>query len=99
MLDFQLKSHEKYLRKFIALFKSVDTDTNGALNEMEFKQLTTLMSICQSEDEIGMLLEQVDPNSNQKITFSECLTLFSSQKVQNEKTTMLEKFISENDPQ
>jgi hypothetical protein len=36
VLDFQLGEHEKFLKKFRLLFKQVDTDNNGVLNEHEF---------------------------------------------------------------
>ena len=33
VLDFQLKEHEKFLSKFITVFKQVDIDNDGILNE------------------------------------------------------------------
>jgi Ca2+-binding EF-hand superfamily protein len=60
------------------LFKQIDTDTNGILNEDEFKQLIAAMHIVTSEDEILRLLQLVDPYNNQRITFSECLSLLAT---------------------
>ena len=34
MLDFQLKSHESFLRNFLVLFKQVDRDNNGIIDEV-----------------------------------------------------------------
>ena len=34
MLDFQLREHEKFLRKFFLLFKTVDIDNNGIIDEV-----------------------------------------------------------------
>jgi hypothetical protein len=34
ILDFQLRSHEKYLKRFIQLFRTVDQDHNGIINEV-----------------------------------------------------------------
>lgn len=45
VLDFQLKEHEKFLYKFIMVFKSVDSDNNGVLNEEEFTQLVDKMGV------------------------------------------------------
>ena len=35
ILDFQLKSHENFLRPFVYLFKNVDKDNNGIIDEVE----------------------------------------------------------------
>lgn len=60
------------------MFKKIDTDTNGILNEDEFKQLLISMKVVSTEEEIDKLLQIVDPFNNQRITFSECLSLLSS---------------------
>lgn len=78
MLDFQLATHEKYIKKFVMLFKKLDTDTNGVLNEEEFKQLLAMMRVAAGEEDVERLLQIVDPYNNQQITFSECLALLSS---------------------
>ena len=39
ILDFQLTEHEKFLHEFTQLFKQMDRDRNGILNEDEFKDL------------------------------------------------------------
>ncbi len=78
VLDFQLATHEKYIKKFVSLFKKLDTDTNGVLSEEEFKQLLAMMHVAQAEDEVERLLQIVDPYNNQQATFSECLALLSS---------------------
>jgi Ca2+-binding EF-hand superfamily protein len=39
VLDFQLKEHEKFLGFFVNMFKRVDTDRDGILNENEFRNL------------------------------------------------------------
>jgi len=73
-----LSAHEKLLKKFLALFKRVDTDGNGILNEEEFKQLISVMNFCSEELTVDMLLRSVDPYNNKKITFSDCISLLSS---------------------
>jgi Ca2+-binding EF-hand superfamily protein len=78
VLDFQLATHEKYIKKFITLFKKLDSDTNGILNEEEFNQLLVMMKAVSGDEEVERLLQVVDPNNNQQITFSECLALLSS---------------------
>jgi len=78
VLDFQLATHEKYIKKFVTLFKKLDTDTNGILSEEEFKQLIAMMKVTSSEEDVERLLQIVDPYNNQQVTFSECLALLSS---------------------
>lgn len=78
VLDFQLATHETYLKKFTELFKEIDTKTDGVLDENGFRMLLERMGLKISESEIEKLLQIVDPYNNQKITYSECLSLFSS---------------------
>ena len=39
VLDFQLKEHEKFLSYFVSMFKKVDSDRDGIVNENEFRNL------------------------------------------------------------
>ena len=78
ILDFQLREHEKFLEKFIVIFKTIDTDNNGVINEEEFRDLIAGMEVIQNEDEINYLLQVIDPYNNQQMTFSELVHLFSS---------------------
>ena len=39
VLDFQLKEHEKFLSYFVSVFKKVDGDRDGIVNENEFRNL------------------------------------------------------------
>eukprot|EP01022_Parablepharisma_sp_SALTPOND_P006584 TRINITY_DN1266_c0_g1_i1.p3 TRINITY_DN1266_c0_g1~~TRINITY_DN1266_c0_g1_i1.p3 ORF type:complete len:630 (-),score=73.32 TRINITY_DN1266_c0_g1_i1:7118-9007(-) len=78
VLDFQLSTHEAYLRKFTNLFKEIDTETSGVIDESGFRLLLGRMGISVNEAEIERLLQIVDPYNNQRITYSECLSLLSS---------------------
>lgn len=102
VLDFQLKEHEKFLYKFIVVFKQVDKDNNGVVNEEEFVELVRRMNVCQTEEEITRFLEVVDPYNNQEITFSEIVHLFSAHMVSaddpenpDKEIPILEKFAKE----
>lgn len=82
LLDYQIKSRDKYLRNFVSLFKSVDLDNNGIINEEEFVALVQSFNIYENiEEEALRLLNQVDPYNNKHITFSECVTLFSIETI------------------
>jgi len=39
-----LQEHEKFLNSFTSLFKEIDTDGNGILNEEEFRELLIRMN-------------------------------------------------------
>ena len=78
--EFQIKLREKYLKNFVILFKNVDKDNNGIINEEEFVNLLYNMNIFgeQLKEKIVELLTQIDPYNNKQITFSECVNLFSN---------------------
>ena len=65
--------------QFITLFKSVDKDQNGIIDEQEFRELVERID---PRGELGLVIEEMldllDPFSNDIITFSSCVTLFSS---------------------
>ena len=81
LLDFQLQGHERFLGKFVKLFKQFDADKNGILNEAEFEQLLKAIDPSKTEEEINALLDLIDPHDNQLINFSECVTFLSSELV------------------
>lgn len=101
ILDFQLKEHEKFLEKFIVVFKSIDGDNNGVINEEEFRDLISSMEVIQNEEEVNYLLQVIDPYNNQQMTFSELVHLFSSHMVPaddsapDQSIPLLEKFVSQ----
>ena len=79
LLDYQIKSRDKYLKNFVRIFKKCDNDNNGIINEDEFIQLLSYMSVYGEliEENSVRLLSVVDPYNNKQITFSECVSLFS----------------------
>jgi len=81
ILDFQLKSHDKFLRNFIFLFKRVDQDNNGIINEEEFLGMLQSINIFKEDfnDQVTRLLNIIDPYNKQYITFSETISLFSTE--------------------
>ncbi|EGR28674.1 hypothetical protein IMG5_170580 [Ichthyophthirius multifiliis] len=77
ILDYQLKCHEAHLNNFVLLFRQVDRDQNGVINENEFNELLFKMGILKDELDLQNLLNQIDPFNKQQVTFSQCITLFS----------------------
>ena len=78
LLDFQLRGHEKFLQTFVQLYKEVDSDGNGIINEAEFRELLGRVDTDLEETEVTRLLQAADPYNHQNVTFSECVALFSS---------------------
>ena len=64
ILDFQLSEHEKFLYDFTQLFKQVDTDRNGIINEDEFRDLIVQMRVLHKDEDLIVLLQIVDPYNN-----------------------------------
>mmetsp|Transcript_9255 Transcript_9255/g.17666 ORF Transcript_9255/g.17666 Transcript_9255/m.17666 type:complete len:848 (-) Transcript_9255:1671-4214(-) len=81
LLDFQLKGHEQFLTPYLKLFRNVDSDSNGVISEYEFRNLIGSMGLNFVEDEVLRMLQLVDPFNNQLITFSESVTLFTSEMI------------------
>lgn len=45
ILDFQLEEHSRFLAEFNRLFKQVDADGDGVINEAEFRRLILNMRV------------------------------------------------------
>ena len=60
------------------LFKKVDNDNNGIINEEEFINILSSANVYGEhlEEQSFRLLSLIDPNNNKQITFSECVSLF-----------------------
>eukprot|EP01006_Ploeotia_vitrea_P028827 TRINITY_DN61463_c0_g1_i1.p1 TRINITY_DN61463_c0_g1~~TRINITY_DN61463_c0_g1_i1.p1 ORF type:complete len:736 (+),score=94.46 TRINITY_DN61463_c0_g1_i1:21-2228(+) len=83
LLDFQLKNKCNFLEKFISQFQQFDKDHNGTLNEKEFIGLVDVVCSPKKPDKAHklQLLAVIDPYKHHSITFSQCVTLFSSEKM------------------
>ena len=93
-LEYQIKIHIKYLKPFVKLFKSIDFDRNGFLNEEQFTELILKMNIFGEDIAHQMIqefLNNIDPYENGHITFSDIVELLS--KINFDETrTILDKF-------
>lgn len=91
LLDFQLRGHQKFLSNFIKVFRRIDTDSDGVLNEKEFMKLLTMINLGFVESDCYRLLQMVDPFDNQNITFSECVALLSTELVPVENVPIMQR--------
>ena len=84
ILDNHIRSRDKKLKNFVELFRSVDTNRDGIINEDEFSELIQKMKIFKEEDIENIIfqyLSKIDPFDNQKITFSECIDFFLNEMI------------------
>ena len=97
ILDFQLKSHHNFLKKFINLFREYDNTNLGYINEDQFEDMLDKIDSEKTLDR-SKLLKQLDPYNNSVITFTHCVSVFSSEPfgddVENQ-TTVLQHISSE----
>ena len=82
---YQIKSRDKYLKNFVKLFRKFDTDLDGILTENEFIGLINEIPCCKNnaDEYIFKFLSIIDPFNNKKITFSECISLFSMEIIED----------------
>lgn len=82
MLDYQIKSRDRYLKNFCYLFRKCDSDFNGLLNEEEFINLLSILKIYPVEkfqENAKRLLSIIDPLNHKVISYSDCVNLFSTE--------------------
>ncbi len=100
VLDFQIKLRDKYLTHLVFIFKKIDIDNNGIIEEEDFFKLIYGLGYYgeDSENQALRLLNISDPYNNKQLTFSDCVSLFGSEIIidQDEKgseiqTSLLDK--------
>lgn len=77
VLDFQLASYRELLRPFLEKFKQVDLDHNGIVSQAEFSEL---IKLCNLEDYLSRLMEQIDAFNTLQVTLSDCVKLLNTVK-------------------
>ncbi len=85
----QIQNREKYLKNFLNLFRRFDKDGDGVLNEEQFIEMIKAIPYCQNnvEDNIEKFLSIIDPFNHKKFTFNNCVTLFSSEIIDENNMT------------
>ena len=99
-LEYQIRLHIKYLKPFVNLFKSVDSDRDGVLNEEQFVELFRRMNIFEEDilqQMIDEFLNNLDPYGNKRIIFSDIVDLFSRINFDHTHTIMDKYCIKDND--
>ena len=97
LLDFQMRGHQKYLEKFVKLFKKSDGNNDGIINENELRRLINGFGLGFREEDCRRILQIIDPFDNQQISFSECVSLFANEPVPGNNHSVLERLSVEED--
>jgi hypothetical protein len=73
------------LRNFTALFRKVDTDTNGIVNEAEFIKFIASLNVYSNttfNDNVKRVLKIMDPYNNKQFTYSDCVCFFQKESIE-----------------
>jgi len=86
VLDFQLRNHDKFLKNFIYIFKKADVDNNGIISEEEFANLVNMIGVYREDfnEQVSRLLHIIDPFNKQQIIFSDCVSLFAAEIIEED---------------
>ena len=81
IMNYQVSSRISYLGNFTFLFKETDSDDDGVLNDQEFISFVEKLKCYSShlEEQAYRLLSIIDPYEVKKITYSDCVSLFSKE--------------------
>ena len=96
-LEYQIKLHIKYLKPFVKLFQSIDTNRDGILDEEQFVHLIKNMNIFDEQNIVQIVeefLNNLDPYGYKRVTFSEIVELFSKINIEQNQS-VLDKFCSD----
>ena len=90
VLDFQLAKHEEYLSKFLSLFRKIDKELTGVIDDKALQTLIKEMKLGLSDIDIRTLQKRIDPYNSKRVNFSDCVTFFTSEmlKTDDENTIM-----------
>eukprot|EP01059_Diplonema_ambulator_P012587 TRINITY_DN22976_c0_g1_i1.p1 TRINITY_DN22976_c0_g1~~TRINITY_DN22976_c0_g1_i1.p1 ORF type:complete len:429 (+),score=171.62 TRINITY_DN22976_c0_g1_i1:25-1287(+) len=78
-LAFQLETHAAYLRKYVQLFRALDTDDDGMLTEDQFVRITQIISPQISREMSHALLDIADVGGSGTVTFSDSVNVLHRQ--------------------
>jgi Ca2+-binding EF-hand superfamily protein len=81
LLDFQLAGHRRFLASFVSLFREVDPDGRGTLQEASFRELLHRLDPGKDEAQVRAILATIDPHNWQQMTFSDCVATLSADLV------------------
>ena len=81
LLDFQLAGHQQFLGHFLRLFRELDPEAKGVIDEACFRRLVLQLDHAKGEEELLRMLATVDPNNHSQMTYSDCVATLSAELV------------------
>ena len=83
VIDYQIKIRSIYLQNFNKLFKSVDNDKDGIINEFEFSRLVELGNVFNSREELEektkSMIKQLTSGGNKGIIYNDVVDMFNKE--------------------
>jgi Ca2+-binding EF-hand superfamily protein len=79
--------------ELVAQFQTSDADGSGSIDEQEFRQLLTRMSLVVSDAEAGDLVASIDTDGNGLIEFPELVAMVIRIKQGDERFSALKKIL------
>ena len=103
VIDYQIKLRTIYLKKFNNLFKTVDNDHDGIINDYEFVKLVEMANIYNTKEELEiktqMMIKELDKYSNKTIIYNDIINLWNKEMIIDQMTgeelTLLDKLSME----
>eukprot|EP00792_Barthelona_sp_PAP020_P006643 TRINITY_DN3046_c1_g3_i1.p1 TRINITY_DN3046_c1_g3~~TRINITY_DN3046_c1_g3_i1.p1 ORF type:complete len:619 (-),score=173.80 TRINITY_DN3046_c1_g3_i1:50-1876(-) len=77
LLDFNLQNHLKFLEKFVEIFREIDVQNTGKIDDKGFLDLLRLLTPSRLEVECADLLNIINPHKVDYITFSQCVAFLA----------------------
>ncbi|CAD8137533.1 unnamed protein product [Paramecium octaurelia] len=91
ILEYFMSLHQQYLANLCIVFKSVDHDKDGILNQQQFQKLTESIKPNLQNEEYSKLYEILDPFKNDKITFSQIVKVFRNPQFHNKNVDLIQQ--------
>jgi len=81
LLDFQLSGHQQFLGPFLRLFRDIDPEAKGVIDELGFRRLVLQLDPSKEEEDVLGMLATVDPHNHAQMTYSDCVATLSAELV------------------
>jgi hypothetical protein len=78
LLEYVLAKHDIAINRFIGVFRQINKTGSGTFNHYEFKELLKYLNLELPNKTFNRMIEILDPYKNEKIIFSDCLSLFET---------------------
>ncbi|CAD8144743.1 unnamed protein product [Paramecium pentaurelia] len=91
ILEYFMNLYQQYLANLCVVFKSVDHDKDGIINQQQFLKLTESIKPNLKNEECSQIYEILDPFKNDKITFSQIVRVFKNPQLYNKNVDLIQQ--------